>query len=175
MIEHRDYTRSAVLACSASFWAKVDKDGECWLWTSAVRGRGYGVFHARLPGGRWRCIGAHRAAWVLCRGVLPDESISVCHRCDNPSCVNPAHLFLGTNIDNIRDRDAKGRQARGERQSKAKLTEERVVALRLARAAGVMTRDLAREFGISQWNVCFICQGRGWKHVGGPLTFGRVA
>jgi hypothetical protein len=85
------------------FWTRVDKSGECWVWTGAHLPTGYG----RLTGAK-RGMYAHRFSWELHNGPIPD-GLLVCHKCDNPPCVRPDHLFLGTNVDNIRDRDAKGR------------------------------------------------------------------
>lgn len=90
------------------FWSKVDRSGDCWQWTAHVYGSGYGHFQVshRHPSK------AHRVAWFLTFGKIP-AGMSVLHRCDNRRCVNPAHLFLGTNSDNMADKVAKGRQARG--------------------------------------------------------------
>lgn len=93
------------------FWSKVAIAGpdDCWLWQACMSDNGYGFF--RLDNKQWR---AHRVAWQLTYGDIPEE-LRVLHKCDVPLCVNPNHLFLGTDTDNMHDRDAKGRQAKGER------------------------------------------------------------
>tara|TARA_Y100000310_G_scaffold14352_1_gene14541 strand:- start:175 stop:714 length:540 start_codon:yes stop_codon:yes gene_type:complete len=91
------------------FWAKVKKGPGCWLWTGATRPGGYGnLFTFRDKGRRNHFTSAHRASWEIHYGPIPD-GLLVCHRCDNPPCVKPEHLFLGTNKDNQRDRRQKGR------------------------------------------------------------------
>lgn len=101
---HLQFTPSEM----ASFWSRVDTSGECWLWTGAKTELGYGLFLDNR-----RRLRAHRVAYALTYGEFPDELV-VCHRCDNPRCVRPNHLFLGTQTDNLADMTAKGRRARGD-------------------------------------------------------------
>ena len=89
------------------FWSKVDKSGDCWIWTAYKRPDGYGQFG--FEGTQHK---AHRVSWVLANGTIP-EGLHVLHRCDVRECVNPEHLFLGTNTDNMRDMIEKGRQSKG--------------------------------------------------------------
>lgn len=89
------------------FWEKVDKSGDCWLWTAATAFWGYGVFQlGRGPGEG--IVRAHRWSWEQAHGPIPD-GLFVCHHCDTPACVRPSHLFLGTNADNLGDMGRKGR------------------------------------------------------------------
>jgi hypothetical protein len=90
----------------AKFWSRVDipnREALCWEWTAAKRRFGYGAMN--IAGVQ---MGAHRIAWELFNGPIPD-GLHACHHCDNPSCVNPSHIFLGTHADNMADRKAKGR------------------------------------------------------------------
>jgi hypothetical protein len=95
---------------------------------------------------------AHRIAWSRVFGPIPDGLV-VCHRCDNPPCVRPDHLFLGTHQDNDADRDAKGRTANGERIGAAKLTDEQVAEIRRLRDAGLSQTSIAARYGVSQSHV----------------------
>lgn len=91
------------------FWAHVDRSGDCWLWRGVNPLTSYGTM--RIGG---RTIGVHRISYELHNGPIPDDKPFVCHTCDTPGCVNPAHLFAGTHEDNMKDKTAKGRQAKGE-------------------------------------------------------------
>lgn len=145
----------------ARFWAKVDKRGpdECWGWLGLKRG-GYGRFKA--VGGK---VIASRVAYALVKGAIP-LGLCVCHSCDNPACCNPAHLFLGSHGENARDRDAKGRQASGERCALSKLKDADVRWARWEREHnGTSYAAIARKLGVTAPNVSAICTGKTWKHV----------
>ena len=134
------------------------KDDECWEWTGGNFNTGYGRF--------WdgeREVVAHRIAWEIERGPIPD-SLCVLHDCDNPPCVNPAHLWLGTKGDNNRDREAKGRgnQPRGEHHSMAKLTEKEVLAIR---ASTETPSALAERYGVDFTNIWLVRTRKTWRHI----------
>jgi hypothetical protein len=147
------------------FWRKVDRQGDCWEWQASRDGLGYGFF--RVANGE-SMKKAHRVAWELTYGAIPDGLI-VCHRCDNPPCVNPEHLFLGTWQDNVDDRVAKNRSSRlvshfGETSPLAKLTAEQVDAIRYRYAAGgILQRELADEYRVTQTTISKIVRGVRWK------------
>lgn len=146
------------------FWAKVDRRGpnRCWEWTAATTGAGYGKIS--VDG---RHVRAHRLAWKLARGPIP-EGTCVCHHCDNPSCVNPAHLFLGTHADNVADKVAKGRQRdhHGEANPQARLKADDVHEIRRLSAAGGVTQGaIATRYEVSRRHVCAIVRGERWTHI----------
>ena len=144
------------------FRALVDRRGpdECWPWIGDKDRAGYGKIR---PGGPVDCQRANRVAYALEHGSVPDD-LCVCHRCDNPACVNPAHLFLGTHGDNARDKVAKGRATapRGEANHNAKLTDD---AVRAIRASSERIYVLARRYGVSDIIIARVRNGTGWKHV----------
>lgn len=144
------------------FWSKVDrrKPSDCWPWTAGTNPAGYG----RIGIGTTTVVLAHRLAWKLTNGPIPN-GLWVLHRCDNPPCCNPAHLFLGTDTDNMRDATRKDRLAFGSRHWRAKLTEQDAAAIRRRRAAGEKGRDLAREFGVSPTTISEIVHHKLWTHV----------
>lgn len=147
------------------FWSKVDIRGEddCWEWTAYLED-GYGKI--RIAG---KSVLAHRVAYELTKGPIP-EGLCVCHRCDNRKCVNPRHLWLGTNADNVADREAKGRNrlpdCKGEAHGNAKLTAEDVLRIReLYDDGGYTQKEIARLFGIARTQVSRIVNGHHWRHV----------
>ena len=147
------------------FWAKVSKGegDDCWEWTAYRNKGGYGKI-AR-GGSKNERIRAHRLSWILHNGPIPTGAV-VCHRCDNPGCVNPYHLFLGTQKDNLQDAQRKGRMARGERNHHAKLSRNQVLEIRAQYASGnTSTRALATKYGVSQTSISTIVRREVWKHI----------
>lgn len=146
------------------FWEKVDKRGplECWPWLGRTDEKGYGLFTTALDQERR----AHRFAYQTATGIDPGNLL-VCHHCDNPPCVNPAHLFLGTNQDNMADMVAKGRQARmqGEQHPNRVLTSEQVLEIRRLRSQGWKVVQLATRFSTAPTNISSICTGKTWSHL----------
>jgi len=138
----------------------------CWLWARGFTGNGYGALrHKGYP------QGAHRTAWAAYRGPIPD-GLQVLHRCDTPACVNPGHLFLGTNDDNMADMAKKGRAAsprkgaRGASHPRAQLTDADVAAIRSAyvpRGPDCTTAALAAAFGITKRHVRAVATGERWR------------
>lgn len=126
------------------FKRHVERGKSCWLWTGNRNQAGYGQLRLGRRGGT---VSAHRLAWQLFRGPIPDGLI-VCHHCDNPSCVNPDHLFVGTHKDNAQDMIAKGRRAKSHRPHTRhrKLTDDQV---RSIRADDRKVFDIAMDYGVS--------------------------
>jgi len=144
------------------FWGKVEKGDGCWLWNGSKDVRGYGRIGA--GGGGSAPLLAHRVAWELTRGPIPDRLV-VCHRCDNPSCVNPDHLFLGSHKTNTQDAVQKGRMPRGERHYKAKLNEAAVLEIRRMGDRNVSMTHIGRIFGVDPETARDVVKRRKWKHV----------
>jgi HNH endonuclease len=130
----------------------------CWEFTGHRR-RGYGTFWLRGTN-----VQAHRASWLIHHGEVPAGQ-HVCHRCDNRACVNPEHLFLGTAADNIADKCAKGRQAKGSDNGRAKLTERDVAEIRWRIRNGARDPQLAGAWGVSVSLIKQIRRRQVWRHV----------
>ncbi len=155
---------SGLASLARRFAAKFqpEPNSGCWLWVASVNGDGYG--HIGIGGGRVEK--AHRAAWLLYRGRIPD-GVQVLHRCDTPPCVNPDHLFLGSNADNIKDKVSKGRQrsAPGESNGRAVITAPQAAEIRRRSARGETRTALAREFGVSLSTASRIARGELWRSI----------
>jgi hypothetical protein len=126
----------------------------CWIWLGTVSNMG----HGRFMNGDGEVVGAHRVSYELFVGPIPDGAF-ICHKCDVPSCVNPSHLFAGTQADNMRDCAAKGRRARGRKHHWAVLTDEQVRAIRLDRRMG---KEIGPEYGVTAACVWAIKRGDRW-------------
>lgn len=155
---------------SERFWSKVDRSGgdnACWNWMAGLKKDGYGQFH--INGHKSKNLGAHRFAYELSNGV-PPGNLLVCHSCDNPKCCNPAHLFLGTTLDNVRDKIKKGRGKPGgvigEQSPHHKLNIEQVRYIRNRFAVGDITKaELSRQMGVGATTISDIINYKKWRSV----------
>lgn len=154
--------------CDAKFWARVNKEAPngCWEWVGPKSAAGYGGVWIGSRPARKRGF-THRMSFEHFNGPIP-KGMYVCHRCDNPPCCNPAHLFLGTATDNARDMVAKGRDRprRGTLSPRAKLTEAEVIEMRAKRVATKISYEaLAAQYGVGHSVVERICARKVWRHV----------
>jgi len=145
------------------FWAKVKKTDTCWVWTAGTSYYGYGSFHYM-----GKQVSASRFSYILHYGDIPD-GMDVLHKCDNPPCARPDHLFLGTNLDNTQDMMAKGRWRgggqRGERNGSAKLTSADVIAIHARLAKGDKNKDIAKDLFVASSTISEIKTGKYWSHL----------
>jgi len=168
---YRELVRSGAIVrgkkpmIGSRFWEYMDSSGgpdSCWEWSSYKNPQGYGkVKH------KGKSYFSHRYAWILTNGEIP-EGMLVCHRCDNPPCCNPKHLFIGTYLDNSRDKFSKGRQRYicGVENNQAKLNPEIVQKIRHLYSTGDYTQiGLGRHLGIPRTTVRNVLIGRTWKHL----------
>lgn len=142
------------------FMAKVDQSADCWIWTARKTPQGYGRFS--LHGVNKL---AHRVAFELFQG--PIGGLHVLHRCDNPSCVNPDHLWLGTNADNVADKVVKGRtpDLAGSRNPNSKLSAEDVLEIRCQFMSGVGRAELAKRYGVCAPYINQIATKKVWRQI----------
>jgi hypothetical protein len=163
---------------SDRFWEKVRRGPGCWEWIGSRKNGQYGFLTMRIPGARVALL-AHRASWELHFGPIP-RGLFVCHRCDNPCCVRPDHLFLGTPADNQADMVRKGRSCAGDRHPSRihpgytrrndthpmrKIDSSTVREIRRLKAAGVVQRRIAEQFGMSPSQISNIVRGAHWKGI----------
>jgi len=144
------------------FWAMVRKSDGCWAWTGSLNGKGYGQIATKRGS---RPLLSHRLSWEIHFGPI-SNGMCVCHKCDNPSCVRPDHLFLGTITDNDKDRDEKGRTEKGDRHHNATLTAALVIECRRRYwIDGVLLRQLSSEMGVTVGALGQAIRGETWQHV----------
>ena len=153
------------------FWAKVDKNGitmshmdtPCWNWTACKTDKGYGLFW--LDG---RSVKAHRMSWIITNGTIPQHDSShgwcVIHNCDNPSCVRPNHIRLGTNQDNMDDKMERGRNAdtAGEKHWRSQLTNVEVIRIR---QSPLPRKVLASHYSVNCATITKIINRQSWQHI----------
>jgi len=134
------------------FLSKVNKiEGGCWQWTGNKDKENYGLFWYKTNNRR-----AHRISYILHNGEIP-EGLIIRHKCDNPSCVNPEHLESGTQKDNIKDMNDRGR-----RKGNIKLTNDQIIEIKRLLSLNTQQREIAKQIGVSQGTVCQIKQGKRW-------------
>jgi len=147
---------------AAAFWRKVRMDGHprgCWEWTASKNEHGYGRVHR---GGVF--FKAHRESLRMFGVMVPHEQL-VLHECDNPSCVNPSHLTLGSQLDNMKSCRERGRSNRGERNGMAYLTEDQVREIRRRFSGGDGQASIAASMGLGRSAVLKVCKNVRWRHV----------
>lgn len=147
------------------FWAKVDKGPHpkgCWVWKGYCQAFGHGAIQ-RVVDGKPKTILAHRRSWTLLVGPLPARACLL-HHCDNPPCVNPEHLYIGTRQDNMRDKVDRNRTHKGQDSALSKLTDAQVLEIRRLRGV-VVASELAKRFGVSQNYIYQIQRREVWKHL----------
>lgn len=160
MTEKQQQALAMLTVRSHLLWDNVRPSSGCWPWVGSVNGDGYGSVRVGPTS-----VLSHRAAYFLANGELPSGQC-VCHQCDNPSCCNPAHLFLGDHAGNMRDMKEKGRRkgiGRGESNGRAKLTPDAVKSIRTSRAVGVQLKELALAYGVGISTIGRVCRGEIWS------------
>lgn len=154
---------------------KIDETTFCWNWTKAFKKFGYGQLW--FEGRNWT---AHRLSYRMFKGEIP-EGLQVCHKCDNPKCINPSHLFTGTHLDNMRDAYHKGRMRQklkppfigpkwkgkrfGESNMRTKFNSQQVIEIRKALKEGAVAAEIAKKYGVHFSTIAHIKTGRSWKYL----------
>ncbi len=161
---------TALKSRSNTFWNRVNitSPSECHEWEGEFTPNSYGCFRFMIGGQMYRYT-AHRASYMLTNNIEPPRHLYVCHKCDNRSCVNPSHLFLGTAFDNNEDMAMKGRrrECRGENRPTSKLTDNQVrqIKIILKQSNRPTYRIIGKQFGVSAGTIYYIDKGRNWSHV----------
>lgn len=155
------------MSVESRFWGKVNKTDTCWIWNAQRNSKGYGWFDYKGKG-----IKAHRMVWILTHGEIP-KGLCVLHHCDNPSCVNPDHLFLGTYKDNSEDMIKKGRSklcGNHKGGNHHKLNGIDIIRIRTLLNQGAKMKDLSVEYHICYSHISRIKSGRCWKDLVCPVN-----
>lgn len=140
-----------------AFWSRVDKTESCWEWTGWTNNKGYGAIRGEL---------AHRISFAMKNPdvpLTPDQC--VCHKCDNPKCVNPDHLFVASQAENMQDMWRKGRGLRGETTPWSKFKTDQVLSIRKRRSEGESMSSMAKEYGVPIQTISAIVHRYSWQHV----------
>jgi hypothetical protein len=150
-VEYKPHWRKTFPGTDEHFWSKVEKtdsDDDCWLWIAGCDGQGRGAYAVDR-----KIKVAPRVAYELSFGKI-QEGLYVCHKCDNPKCCNPSHLFLGTPLDNMMDKKQKGKGNEGERNGRCKLSDKQIVEIRILYSKGIETNgSLSRMFGVDRHTI----------------------
>jgi predicted DNA-binding protein (UPF0251 family) len=170
------FPKSYLVQLGNRLWRKVDRSShhDCWVWTGAKGKppRHYGSIAIKMNGHRTTVL-THRLVYALHHGETPSD-VEICHKCDNPSCCNPKHLFAGTRADNMQDMVKKGRHVslmspekikKGSERAFSKLTDESVKAIRLDHLKGASMQGLSRKYGVAFTTIRDIVNRTKWKHV----------
>lgn len=152
----------------ALFWEKVnitDDNDSCWPWTGAVNEKGYGFIDVTIDGKQKRFY-AHRVSWEWDNNQDIPTDLIIRHKCDNPPCVRPSHLLLGTHKDNTDDKMERGRYI----SATAEIDAATAVEIRHLKAKGMLAREIGEKYNLSTQHINAICRGIYWPDAGGPLT-----
>lgn len=149
------------------FFLNIDKQTNgCWIWKNVIANNGYPILQmGKHAGPNHVRVAAHRFSYELHNETVIPSGMCVCHKCDNRACVNPEHLFLGTQDDNMQDMIRKGRKTVGEKVSNSKITAEDVQKICEMRESGLTFVSIARQFNLTKTSVARIVKGKAWKHI----------
>ena len=164
-VDTNDKTKRPYISLKDRFWKRVEKgtNSGCWFWKGAKDRRGYG--HLGRGGKDTKNYMAHRVSYEIHIGIIP-EGLIICHSCDNPNCVNPFHLFAGTNSDNQKDSFNKGRHnMKGESHPNSTLTTQDALSIRELHTNGVKSSQIAPAFNITHQTVNKVNSRTRWAHV----------
>lgn len=154
-------TALSTLTSNLRFMSKVRFDGDCWIWTASKNYDGYGTFRTGNS-----IVKAHRFAFEQANATKIEHKKLILHKCDTPSCVNPNHLFMGTQSDNMQDMATKNRgvfpNQIGSAHSRAKLNDSDVVQILSEKSSHI---NLAKKYGVSRSTISMIKSGKNWKHI----------